>query len=119
MTVTNAGPTVVVPGTQTVEAFDHMGATVNFVPQPTATDPQDGPLVPSCSAASGSRFPLGRTTVTCTATDSGGATGTASFDVLVRDTTGPLVVSPRDYVVVTDTPLARDDPRVAVFLSAA
>lgn len=119
VTVSNSGPTVVVPATHRVAAFDATGAVVNFVPQPTASDVQDGPLVPTCSPSSGTRFPLGTTTVTCTATDSGGLVGSASFDVVVVDLTPPVVTAPRDVVVITDAPLSRQDARIAQFLQAA
>ena len=42
----------------------------------------------TCTPASGSTFPIGATTVTCTATDARGNTGSASFTVTVADTTG-------------------------------
>jgi hypothetical protein len=119
VTVTNAAPTITVPGPQIVEAFDSTGAQVNFVPEPTASDTQDGPLVPTCSHASGSHFPLGTTTVDCTATDGDGASATASFQVIVRDSTPPVVIPPRDVVVITETPLSPADPRVAAFLADA
>ncbi|MFD4232754.1 HYR domain-containing protein [Streptomyces sp. NPDC058542] len=50
----------------------------------TATDPQDGALPVTCTPPSGSLFPVGTTTVTCSATDSAGNTGadTARFEVL-------------------------------------
>lgn len=50
----------------------------------TATDAQDGPLPVTCAPASGSFFPIGTTTVTCSATDAAGNTGTdtARFEVL-------------------------------------
>jgi HYR domain len=119
VTVTNSAPTITVPGQQTVEASNALGSNVNFVPAPTASDPQEGVLVPSCSHASGSRFPIGTTTVTCTATDGGGASATASFDVVVRDTTPPVVIPPLDTVVATDTSLSSADPRIARFIAAA
>lgn len=119
VTVTNSAPTITVPGAQIVEAFDATGANVNFVPAPTANDPQEGPLVPTCSHASGSHFPLGTTIVDCTAVDGGGASATASFQVVVRDTTPPVVTPSRDVVIVTDTPLSQADPRVAAFLADA
>ena len=119
VTVTDSGPTVTVPGQQTVEASTASGSDVNFVPAPTATDPQEGSLVPVCSHASGSRFPIGTTTVTCTATDGGGASAAASFDVVVRDTTPPVVIPPLNIVVVTDTVLSSADPRIARFTAAA
>ena len=119
VTVTNSAPTITVPGPQLVEAFDATGAIVNFVPLPTASDPQEGLLTPSCSHASGSRFPLGSTTVSCTATDGSGASAAASFEVVVQDTTPPVVTPPLDVVIVTDTLLSRTDPRVAQFLAGA
>jgi hypothetical protein len=119
VTVTNSAPTVTVPGQQIVEASDALGSTVNFVPAPTASDPEEGPLVPSCSHPSGSRFPIGTTSVTCTATDGEGASATGSFDVLVRDTTPPVVTPPLDAVVVTDTLLSSTDARIAQFVAVA
>ncbi len=49
----------------------------------TATDLVDGPLTPTCTPPSGSLFPVGTTTVTCTATDSEGNPATGSFTVTV------------------------------------
>ena len=57
------------------------GATVSFTA--TAADAFDGNLVTTCSPASGLIFPAGDTTVTCTASDSAGNTGSASFVVHV------------------------------------
>ena len=54
-------------------------AVVNY-PAPTVTDNQAGVNV-VCSPASGSSFPAGATTVTCTATDSGGNKSSCSFIV--------------------------------------
>jgi hypothetical protein len=50
----------------------------------TATDDVDGPVAVSCRPASGSRFKIGRTIVTCSATDRSGNTATARFTVTVR-----------------------------------
>jgi hypothetical protein len=49
-------------------------------PAPTASDNLPG-VTTVCSPASGSIFPLGTTTVTCTATDTSGNTATCSFTV--------------------------------------
>jgi hypothetical protein len=49
----------------------------------TAQDAQDGALPVTCSPASGSVFPVGRTTVTCSATDTSGNTGTDTATVEV------------------------------------
>jgi hypothetical protein len=50
----------------------------------TAQDAVDGPVRVTCRPASGSRFPVGRTTVRCSVTDTSGNTATAAFRVTVR-----------------------------------
>ncbi|MFO7571999.1 MAG: HYR domain-containing protein [Gaiellaceae bacterium] len=49
-----------------------------------ATDATDGSVATSCSPKSGSKFKVGRTRVTCTATDSSGNTRRAAFTITVR-----------------------------------
>jgi len=86
-----------VPANISVQATSPAGAPVYF-DLPRASDPQDGALPVSCSKASGATFPIGATTVTCTATDGDAHTASASFTVTVLDTTTPVVtatVSPR------------------------
>ena len=109
ITVTNTAPTVVVPPTQTVEANGPSGSAVTFSPAPSASDTIDGPLPVSCIPASGSMFPLGTTTVTCTALDRIGASAGASFTVSVVDTTPPTLTVPPDATFVSDSggPLPR------------
>jgi hypothetical protein len=50
----------------------------------TATDNVDGQVPVACEPRSGSRFPIGRTIVRCSATDSSGNTGNVSFRFTVR-----------------------------------
>jgi hypothetical protein len=50
----------------------------------SAVDDADGSLTPSCRPASGARFPVGTTVVSCHALDSAGNIGTARFTVTVR-----------------------------------
>jgi len=50
----------------------------------TATDLGDPSPVMECSSGSNSRFPIGDTTVTCTAADAAGNRAIASFVVHVR-----------------------------------
>lgn len=87
----NTPPSLVLPGgTVVAEATSPAGAAVSYVV--SATDPEDDPdPTPSCNPASGSTFALGDTTVSCTVTDSNGATTPGSFTVRVRDTTVPHV----------------------------
>ena len=65
------------------------GAAVVY-PAPTASD--NCPNVNSqCSPASGSFFPVGTTTVSCTATDASGNTATCAFTVTVNDVEPPVI----------------------------
>lgn len=50
----------------------------------TAIDDVDGSVVVSCTPRSGSFFPLGRTKVTCSASDSSGNTRQARFTITVK-----------------------------------
>lgn len=81
----------------TREATGPTGAVALF--NMTALDLVDGSVPVTCSPVSGSVFPIGNTTVTCTAEDEAGNAGTATFVVSVVDTTDPAVVVPNDMVV--------------------
>jgi len=95
--VDNVPPVVTVPPDITAEATSPAGAVVNF--SATASDNMDGALTPTCVPASGSIFALGTTSVTCSATDAAGNTGSASFSVTVVDTTPPALNLPADLTV--------------------
>ncbi len=97
-------PTVGTNPNQTLEATGPAGAVATF-PTPTATD-LVGPLSPAvtCLPASGSTFPLGTTTVTCSATDTAGNTGTSTFTITVQDTTAPVVTVPANMTVEATGP---------------
>lgn len=73
-------PTINAPGTITAKGTSASGAVVTY--SVTASDPDDTATV-SCSPASGSVFPIGWTTVSCTATDTAGNSSSASFLVVV------------------------------------
>ncbi|HZN73446.1 MAG TPA: HYR domain-containing protein [Micromonosporaceae bacterium] len=85
------------PDITAIEATSGGVATVTYT-TPTANDVVDGAIDPACTPASGSTFALGTTTVTCTATDSHGNKGTATFHVIVRDTTAPVLMLPANVV---------------------
>jgi len=74
-------PVVTVPPDMTVPATSPTGALVTFTA--SAHDLVDGALIATCTPDSGSEFPGGETTVTCTATDAAGNTGSATFTVKV------------------------------------
>ena len=88
--VDTTAPALTLPANTTAEATGPTGAAVTFTA--TATDAV-GPANPgvTCVPASGSTFPLGTTTVNCSATDSAGNTGNGSFTVTVQDTTAPAI----------------------------
>ncbi len=80
-----------------VEATSPAGAGATFAA--TASDLVDGAVSASYSHAPGSTFPVGSTAVTVTATDRAGNTSTATFNVVVRDTTAPTLSCPANIVV--------------------
>jgi hypothetical protein len=76
-------PTITnVPANKTVDATGPSGAVVTYT-LPTATDLVDGNRPVTCLPASGSTFPIGQTTVTCTAKDTRNNTATKTFKVTV------------------------------------
>jgi hypothetical protein len=94
-------PVVTVPADKTAEAASPGGAVVTFTA--SATDAVDGPTAVSCSPVSGSTFPLGTTTVTCSSTDAHGNTGSNTFKVNVLDTTAPTLTLPASPVTASAT----------------
>jgi hypothetical protein len=82
-------PAISVPGDITEEATGPNGAVVSF--DVSAQDLVDGPVSVSCDYNSGDTFPLGETTVTCSAQDSRGNSAQGSFVIEVVDTTAPDV----------------------------
>ncbi|HJX48978.1 MAG TPA: HYR domain-containing protein [Gaiellaceae bacterium] len=89
---------------------------------PSASDAVDGPLTPAvivCLPASGSKFSLGKTTVTCSASDSHGNSGHASFAVTVVDTTPPRLNVPVAITMTGRSALLASDSTIAAFLGSA
>jgi uncharacterized repeat protein (TIGR01451 family) len=88
-----------VPADMSVDATSAAGATVTFT-APTAVDEETPPAV-NCDHASGSIFPNGTTTVTCSATDADDTPSTvsASFTVTVTDTDLALTGVPANITV--------------------
>ena len=87
-------PRVTVPADLVAEATGPNGAKVVYG-DVSAIDIVDGPVNPPCTKTSNTVFPLGTTTVTCTATDAAGNTGSDSFTVKVVGHHAPAVPDPR------------------------
>lgn len=91
------------PANLVIEQAGPTGTVVTY-PLPAVTDDDDPNPSVVCSPASGSLFPAGVTTVTCTATDASGNATTATFTVTVRDTTAPTLAPSPNRVVEQSSP---------------
>jgi len=120
----NAAPTLTVPASFSVEGDTTGGWTADWSGV-SATDPEDTPdPTPSCSPAAGTVLPLGTTHVTCSVTDSAGASDSDAFDVTVADSTAPVLSGvPADVTVTTGDPAGRTvaftDPTATDVVDAA
>ncbi|MBI2906189.1 MAG: HYR domain-containing protein [Chloroflexi bacterium] len=97
VTVVDTRPPYILPlrGVR-AEAVSPAGAPLNL-PAPRAFDNFDpSPVVISDAPAA---FPLGRTIVTWTATDSAGNKGGATQEVIIVDTTPPVIEQPKTLIV--------------------
>jgi hypothetical protein len=87
-----------------IEATGPAGAVATFAV--TAMD--RGVALPAaavvCTPTSGSTFPVGSTTINCTATDTANLTSRGSFKVTVVDTTSPVVTVPANVVAEATGP---------------
>ena len=103
--VANTSPSLTVPASFSVEGNTTGGWTADWSGV-SATDVEDDPdPTPSCTPAAGSVVPLGTHTISCSVTDSAGATTTGGFDVTVVDTTAPTLSGvPSDVHVTTGDP---------------
>jgi hypothetical protein len=76
------GPELTVPANINAVATSAAGTTVTYGAA-TANDVVDGTVAPTCDKSAGTVFPLGKTTVTCTAKDKAGNVASKSFVVNV------------------------------------
>jgi hypothetical protein len=86
--IDRTAPVVTAPGPMTANATSPGGAVVTF--SVSATD-NSGAASVTCSHASGSTFPPGVTTVTCTAADLAGNDASTTFTVTVRGVAEQIV----------------------------
>jgi lysophospholipase L1-like esterase len=76
-----SAPTLTCPST--VDALAHKGNLPNVTFDLPVAQGGQAPVSVSCDPASGTEFPLGESSVTCTATDARSQTGTCTFTVAV------------------------------------
>ncbi|MCA9199507.1 MAG: HYR domain-containing protein, partial [Planctomycetales bacterium] len=90
-------PTIVIPGSITAPATSSAGASVEYSVH--AVDFTGQTILVNCTPPSGGQFPIGPTTVDCSATDSAGHSAAASFTITVEN-----VVTAQDdrYIVFED-----------------
>jgi T5SS/PEP-CTERM-associated repeat protein len=100
--IDTTAPEITCPDDVTGVECEGTDGTVVTFDDPVATDLCDAAPTVVCDPASGSLFPSGTTTVTCTATDASGNTATCTFDVVVDDTIAPIVICGADQTATTD-----------------
>lgn len=89
--VDDTAPTLILSSPIIVDATDRLGAAVPYTVSANDGEgftesgiPQTIEVIPSCSPASGSVFPIGSSVVSCSATDRAGNAATGEFSVTVR-----------------------------------
>lgn len=98
----NTGPDLKFPKDIVAEQSEEGGAVVKF--DTSAFDAIDGDLRVTCNRSSGSLFPVGRTNVTCTATDFSLNPAVASFVVDVRGKGRLAIRVPENLVAEAEGP---------------
>jgi len=95
-------PTITCPANVTTSADPNQCSAVVTYSNATATDNCPGVGTPSCTPASGSTFPTGTTTVTCTVSDASGNSASCTFTVTVNDPQPPTITCPANVIASTD-----------------
>jgi hypothetical protein len=92
-----------VPNDIFTQATSAAGAVVFFMP-PTAIDTGYAGTSVACSPPPNTTYPIGTTTVTCTASDPVGNHSTATFTVTVVDMTPPVLTVPSNITALATGP---------------
>ena len=99
VTVSDTEPPSIVCPADIVASNGNCCANVSFAP--TTDDNCPGETF-ACVPPSGFCFPVGMTTVKCTATDAAGNKDSCTFKITVTDTSKPTIVCPANIVTNTD-----------------
>jgi hypothetical protein len=97
-------PVITMPDPLTVDATSAAGAAVSYAA--TVTDDRDAEPSLECGPVSGSTFPVGTSTIKCTAQDTAGnsSTGTSSVTVVALDRSAPVITTPAAITVNATSP---------------
>jgi hypothetical protein len=93
-------PNITCPANVTRPTDPNLCSAVVTYPAPTVSDNCPGVGTPTCSPASGSTFPKGTTTVTCSVSDASNNMSSCSFTVTVQDTQPPTITCPPNITFV-------------------
>src|SRR5215212_6721468 len=99
--VDSVGPKLQLPRDFALFAPDDSGVIATF--DASASDSVDGKVAVSCSPASGSKFPIGTTTVDCSATDTQGNSARGFFEIIVYRQSSPPPPPPEQVITVEAT----------------
>jgi hypothetical protein len=91
------GPALTLPATIEVDSTSNAGAIVTFTA--SALDAISGNASITCTPASGSSFPVGQTSVACSAADWQNNGNSGTFAVIVRDVSPPTLTLPNPITV--------------------
>ena len=97
-------PIITVPDNISSSSISESGMVITYT-NTTATDNVAVTTGPTCDPTSGSTFPIGTTTVTCTASDAAGNTTTETFTVTLAytplDSEAPTITVPSTITLTT------------------
>ena len=94
-------PTITCPANVTVSTAVGTCSAVATFADPTVSDNCPGVGTPSCTPASGSTFPKGIATVSCSVTDASANSANCTFTVTVNDTQAPSITCPPNITTPT------------------
>ncbi|XP_033116115.1 sushi, von Willebrand factor type A, EGF and pentraxin domain-containing protein 1-like [Anneissia japonica] len=96
-------PDIQCPQDQQLNTLHNVHFAISTWEQPTASDNSNSQPSVSCDAYSGSAFPIGQSTVTCTAVDGASNDAQCSFRVDVKDKQPPSITCPSEVIVTTES----------------
>ena len=97
-----APPLLSLPQNVAADSTSNAGRVVSFTA--TATDAVSGSAAVTCMPQSGAQFPIGTTTVSCSASDWVPNVATGTFTVTIVDRTPPTLVLPQPFTLNATAP---------------